>query len=75
VTYHFMSCVRPVGMCFGICINIIPHYVALFISVDFVLLVYYLFLGVCVYKQICIDTCMILRKRKGKCKEITGNLV
>jgi hypothetical protein len=70
-----MSFVRPVGMCFGICINIIPHHVALFISVGFVLLVYSLFLGVCAYKQICIDAHMILRKSKGKCKEITGNVV
>lgn len=30
---------------------------------------------VCAYKQIYIDTHMILRKRKGKCKEITGDLV
>ena len=67
--------VRPVVMCFGICINIVPHHVALFSSVGFVLLVYSLFLDVCAYKQICIDTHMILRKRKDKCKEITGNFV
>jgi len=73
--YYFMSFVRPVVMCFEICINIIPHHVALFISVGFVLLVYALFLDVCAYKQICIDTCMILRKRKNKCKAITGNFV
>jgi len=45
--YYFMSFVRSVGMCFGICINIILHYVALFISVSFVLLEYSLFLSVC----------------------------